>query len=127
VLDKGKDLDWFESNFILTLSLVSAAGLQNFMRTAGGAFGASVATTVWDNLATQYRVDLVAHVSEGGMATQLWQSTLRAHGLGTAQVAAYMDRVAQAQAVMLATNDFFRSIGLLSLLVTALVWFTRPR
>ena len=44
---------------VLPRETASAAGLVNFMRTTAGAFGTSITTTAWENIATSHRTDLV--------------------------------------------------------------------
>ena len=120
---------------IMTMSLAgipqnkvaNAAGLQNFLRSTAGAFGASITSTLWEHSTIQHRADLVSHVSNGGFATDTWRSTLEAQGFPPPAITALLSRTVDGQAVMLATNEIFRSAALLFLLVPALIWIARPK
>ena len=48
-----------------------ASGLSNFLRITAGAFGASIATTFWDNRASLHHARLAEHVNAYDPATAM--------------------------------------------------------
>ena len=106
--------------------VASTAGLQNFLRTIAGAFGASVTSTAWTNSITQHHADLVPAITRGAHETDAWGEALRSAGLGPDQVTALLDRTVEGQAVMLATNHYFLVTGFMMLFVIAVVWMSKP-
>jgi len=108
----------------LTLSSVrpeetaSAAGLSNFMRTVGGAFGTSIMTTAWDNIGTEKRSQMAGQLNDVGQAA----GTLTAQGFSHAQAIGQIDRLVQVQSTMLSTNQLFLATTLLFLFAASLVW-----
>jgi DHA2 family multidrug resistance protein len=83
----------------------SASGLLNFARITAGAFGASVATTVWDDRASvhhAYLTEQVANNNPGALALLQGGDT---GPLGPGQGAAVLNRLIDQQAFKLAAND----------------------
>lgn len=106
--------------------IASVAGLQNFLRTTAGAFGAALTNTYWDREITQHRVDLVGHVAQGLPPYEQWQATVHAQGFNAEQSLYLIDRTVQGQAVMLATNQYFLLATVVLLGVIAVIWTARP-
>ena len=106
--------------------VASVAGLQNFIRTTAGAFGAAITNTYWDNEITQHRVDLVANAANGAPNYDQWAQTVSSQGFSTEQSLYLIDRTVQGQAVMLATNQYFSMATLALLAVVAIVWMAKP-
>jgi DHA2 family multidrug resistance protein len=81
----------------------SAAGLQNFLRTLGGAFAASVATTYWFNQTQARRSVLSGTLNdpEGAMRT------LENAGFSHEQARGVVDQLVEQQGTMLSTNHIF--------------------
>jgi len=96
---------------VLPRETASAAGLINFMRTTAGAFGTSITTTAWENIATTHRTDLVGILNK----PQATMDSLTAAGMSAGQALGTVDTQVQSQAVMLATDHVF--------LITTLVFF----
>jgi DHA2 family multidrug resistance protein len=104
-----------------------ATGLQNFLRYMGGAVGASLAITLWDDRAKLHRAHLAEHVARGDPATECTLRTLEAQGYAPEQALAWIDRALDVEARMLSTVDLFWLSGVLFLLLAALVWIANPR
>ena len=106
--------------------IASASGMLNFMRITAGAFGASVATTLWDDRAAMHHAYLAEHVSTTNPAV--------GHALGTlvpvlgqgAEALALINRAIDNQAFMLAAADIFRGSALLFMALMLIVWHARP-
>jgi len=99
-----------------------ATGLQNFLRYMGGAVGASLAITLWDDRAKLHRAQLAEHLVGGEPQTEAALEALRAQGLSPVQALAQLDQTLDAQARMLSTVDLFWLSGVLFVALTVLVW-----
>lgn len=104
-----------------------ATGLQNFLRYMGGAVGASLAITLWDDRAKLHRAHLAEHVTRGDPATESTLRTLEAQGYAPEQALAWLDRALEVEARMLSTVDLFWISGVLFLLLAVMVWIANPR
>jgi MFS transporter, DHA2 family, multidrug resistance protein len=96
----------------------SAAGLVNFVRTTSGAFGTSITTTAWENIATTHRTDLVGILNK----PQAMMDTMTAGGMKSGQALGQVDAMVQSQAVMLATDHVFLITSLVFLAGATVVW-----
>jgi DHA2 family multidrug resistance protein len=106
----------------------AATGLQNFLRYMGGAIGASLAITLWDDRAKLHRAQLAEHVTRGEPNTEGALAALQAQGLAPDQALASLDLALDGQARMLSTIDLFWLSGVLFLALAALVWLANaPR
>ncbi len=106
--------------------VASVAGLQNFIRTTAGAFGAAMTSTYWDNQITQHRVDLVGNAANGSPNYDQWAQTVTTQGFSPEQSLHLIDGVVQSQAVMLATNQYSSMATIALLLSVAIIWTSRP-
>jgi len=104
----------------------AASGLSNFARITAGAFGTSIATTLWENRATAHHVQLVESINSASIATQHTLTGLAAQGLNQQQGLALINRLVDQQAFMLSANDIFAASAALFLALTAIVWLARP-
>ena len=105
----------------------AASGLSNFVRITAGAFGTSIATTVWQDRAALHHAQLSEYVNRGSSAATQTLSGLSAGGLTPDQALATVDRLANQQAYMLAANDIFYASALIFLTLIPLVFLTRYR
>lgn len=105
--------------------IAAAAGLSNFVRYSAGAFGASVAITLWDSRAALHRSHLVEHTTVYDPATAATLAATQALGFTPDQSLAVLDRAIEAQARMMSTNDLFWLSGWMFLALAALVWVAR--
>jgi DHA2 family multidrug resistance protein len=103
-----------------------ATGLQNFLRYMGGAVGASLAVTLWDDRAKLHRAQLAEHLVRGEPNTEAALGALRARGFSADQSLAQLDLALDGQARMLSTIDLFWLSGVLFLALAVLVWLANP-
>ncbi|QNM95659.1 DHA2 family efflux MFS transporter permease subunit [Chitinimonas koreensis] len=104
----------------------AASGLANFVRITFGAFGASVATTVWENRAAHHHARLTEHVTAFDPAAQQALGNLAGAGLNPQQALGALDRTITVQSFTLAADDFFWISGGLFVLLIGLLWLTKP-
>lgn len=106
--------------------LAAASGLCNFARITAGAFGASAASTLWDQRASMHHVQLAESVSVHSRITE--DTLARLHTLGYSLEQSYqlLERQVNTQAYMLAANDLFWGSALLFLGLVGVVWLARP-
>jgi len=105
----------------------SASGLSNFARITAGAFGTSISTTLWEDRAVMHHAHLAESIHAGSQAATSALGTLRGSGLDAAQSLATLDRIINAQAYVMSSNDIFRASAIIFLLLIPLLWLTRPR
>jgi DHA2 family multidrug resistance protein len=98
--------------------VTGGSGLQNFIRIMAMALGASLTTTYWESAAKEARENLVSIIDP---ATTL----APASGLPADSRLAAFSRMVDAQAVMLATNDFYAMATILILIFAAVVWLAK--
>jgi len=116
----------------LTLSGLSpdripaASGLSNFARITAGAFGTSIATTLWEDRAALHHAQLSESISTGSGATSQALANFSAAGLSPEQGQAQLNRLVDQQAFMLGANDVFYASALLFVLLIGIVWLARP-
>ncbi len=97
----------------------SAAGLLSFVRTLGGAFGTSVATTYWDNMATVKKGALVDTINNA----QATIDQLGKAGYSHDQAVSQLDYIVNIQSIMLSTNRVFQLSALVFFAGGLLIWF----
>jgi len=108
--------------------IASASGLSNFLRITAGAFGTSIATTLWDDRATMHHAHLVEAVNHGNAVAGQTLAQLESAGMSAAQALASLDRIVWAQAYALSTDDIFYASALIFLALLPLVWLAkRPK
>jgi MFS transporter, DHA2 family, multidrug resistance protein len=105
----------------------AASGMSNFMRITAGAFGTSIATTLWENRAAMHHAQLVESVNLGSQGTSSALAGLSAAGLNHEQALAQINRLIDQQAFMLSASELFYISALLFLAMIPLVWITKPK
>ncbi|MDD2882711.1 MAG: DHA2 family efflux MFS transporter permease subunit [Rhodoferax sp.] len=105
--------------------IAAASGLSNFVRITAGAFGTSIATTLWQDRAALHHAQLSEYVNLGSSATTSSLSGLASSGLTPQQSLAVVDRLVNQQAYMLAANDIFFASALIFLALIPVVFLTR--
>ncbi len=100
----------------------SAAGLLSFVRTLGGAFGTSVATTFWDNTASAKKSVLVDSLNN----PQATVDKLGQAGFSHDQALSQVDYLVNIQSIMLSTNRVFQISALAFFAAALLIWFAPP-
>ena len=104
--------------------IAAASGLNNFMRITAGAFGTSIATTLWESRATVHHVRLVERVTPTGIADL--GDKAAALGLAPQQAYGLLNQLINQQAFTLAALDLFYASAILLVLLIPLVWLARP-
>ncbi|VFR88512.1 Inner membrane component of tripartite multidrug resistance system [plant metagenome] len=104
----------------------AASGLSNFLRLTAGAFGTSIATTVWEDRATLHHAQLVEVARPGVLAFDQTVAGMQARGLTPEQALATLNRMVDAQAYTLSALDIFHASAIIFLLLIVLAWFARP-
>jgi MFS transporter, DHA2 family, multidrug resistance protein len=120
---------FFVPMFSLALSTLSprdlagGAGLLSFARTMAGAFGTSISTTAWANIGRDERVQLLNTMDSSRAVNQI-----AATGMSHGQAIRQFENMVQTQAVMLATDKVFLTVGVLICLSSFSIWITkRPK
>ena len=96
----------------------SASGLLNFIRTISGAFGTSIANTVWENGATRNQADLVGMMSD----TQSTIDGLVHSGMTHDQAVGVVTNMVQGQAIMLSTDQLFMGCAAMFIAAALTIW-----
>ena len=86
--------------------ILAASGLSNFCRITVGAFGASIATTVWEDRTTLHHAQLVEQITPFHPAATQSARRLDGRGAQPEQSLATLDRLVTGQAGVLAANEY---------------------
>lgn len=101
--------------------VANASGLQNFIRIMTMAVSASLSVTYWENAAKASRAHLVGIIDPG-------LTLAPPANLPAPSVLPAFSRAVDAQAVMLATNEFYVMATVLILVFAAVIWLAkRPK
>jgi DHA2 family multidrug resistance protein len=101
--------------------VANGSGLQNFIRIMAMAVGASLTSTYWEDATKENRANLVSIIDP---ATTLTTPS----GLPADAGLAVFSKMVDAQAVMLATNDFYAMATILIVIFAGVVWLAkRPK
>ncbi|MDC7690604.1 DHA2 family efflux MFS transporter permease subunit [Vogesella indigofera] len=106
--------------------LASASSLSNFMRTLAGSIGASLTTWQWEHREGLHHTQLTEHVSLYDSATRDTLAAMQQAGLSAEQAAAVIAGDISRQGLFLGANEVFWLATVLFLLLTGLVWLSRP-
>ena len=106
--------------------IASASGLSSFARVVGGAFGTSVAVTVWQDRAALHHAQLAELVHRGSLSTQSALTNLGGMGMGQEQALSFINRQIDQQAFMLAANDVFYASALIFIALIPVIWLAKP-
>jgi MFS transporter, DHA2 family, multidrug resistance protein len=104
----------------------AAAGLSNFIRIMAGAMGASISTTLWDSRAAMHHAHLAEHITAYDANTRQALHGLSALGLTPQQALGAIEYQLNRQAFMLSAIDLFWVAGILFLMLTVVIWISRP-
>ena len=105
--------------------IAAASGLSNFVRITAGAFGTSIATTVWQDRAAIHHAQLSEYVNPGSPAATSVLSGLANAGLTPSQMLETVNRLVDQQAYMLAANDVFYVSAIIFLCLIPLVFLAK--
>jgi DHA2 family multidrug resistance protein len=106
--------------------VASAAGLSNFMRNTGGAFGASLATTIWARRDAVHHAQLSESVTTWDATTNEALASLSARGLSEMQSYGVLDRILNRESNLLGAIDYFWAAGWLMIAMVLVIWIARP-
>ena len=106
--------------------IAAASGLSNFARITAGAFGTSIATTMWEDRAILHHARLTEAISSGSPSATQYLQGLQGSGLSADQSLAAINRTIDVQAYMLGANDIFYASSLLFIALIGVVWLARP-
>lgn len=85
----------------------AASGLSNFLRLTAGAFGTSIATTLWENRATMHHAQLTEAAKPGQQAFDHTVNTLQNVGMSHQQALSTVDAMINGQAFTMSAVDVF--------------------
>jgi DHA2 family multidrug resistance protein len=104
----------------------AASGLSNFLRITAGAFGTSIATTLWDNRATMHHAQLIEHISPYNDQASDALNKLQQSGMSLSQATAQINQAINQQAAMLSADDIFYVSSIICLGLIGLIWLAKP-
>jgi DHA2 family multidrug resistance protein len=104
----------------------AASGLSNFLRITAGAFGTSIATTMWEDRSILHHAQLTEAVNHGSGAATQYMQNMQASGFSADQTMLALNRTIDVQAYMLGANDIFYASALLFVMLIGVVWLARP-
>lgn len=104
----------------------AASGLSNFVRITAGAFGTSIATTLWDNRATLHHAQLTEHISPYDFQAGQVLGQMNQLGLNSQQAAAQVNQLINVQAFTMAADDIFYVSSIICLGLIGVLWLARP-
>jgi len=105
----------------------AASGLSNFMRITAGAMGTSISTTLWENRGIMHHARLAEAMQPGNPVVTQTLEGLQASGMTQQQALGTINNLATQQAMMLSTQEIFYGSAVLFLLLTGMIWFSRPK
>ncbi|MCF9046330.1 DHA2 family efflux MFS transporter permease subunit [Acinetobacter nectaris] len=108
---------------VLPNEVAAAAGLMNFMRTMGGAIGASLAVTVWDDHASIARSEIVSN-----MDIKPTLNTLQHQGFSYDTALGTISNLVNKEALTVAADHVFLVFSMIFLVGAIIIWFCpKPR
>ena len=90
-----------------------------------GAFGTSIATTVWENRAAMHHAHLTEAINSGNLAARDALASLPGSGSDGTLGLALLNRLINTQAYVLSADDVFYGSAVIFLLLVPLVWLAR--
>jgi len=113
---------------VSSAQIATASGLQNFLRTLFGAFGAAISTNYWDNGITRHHAVLTESIHAGAPAVEPSMDLLTRLTGSRQGASALLDYTITQQASVLALRDFCARAAVVVLLILPLIWLThRPK
>ncbi|WP_321967872.1 DHA2 family efflux MFS transporter permease subunit [Burkholderia cepacia] len=105
----------------------AAAGLSNFARVFCGAVGTSLASNEWNNRTVLHHARLTEQASTNNPLFNSWiDSTQSLLQLNTQSARAFFESTVNNQAAMLGLDDVFYISAVIFIVITPLIWITRP-
>ncbi|MFC3625758.1 DHA2 family efflux MFS transporter permease subunit [Vogesella amnigena] len=106
--------------------LASASSLSNFLRTLAGSIGASLFTWQWEHREAVHHVQLTDRISLYDDTTRQALGSMQQLGMSQEQAAAMLARDVTRQGMFLGANEIFWLCAILFVVITGLIWFSRP-
>ncbi len=106
--------------------LASASSLSNFLRTLAGSIGASLFTWQWEHREAVHHVQLTDRISLYDENTRQALGSMQQLGMSQEQAAAMLARDVTRQGMFLGANEIFWLCAILFVVITGLIWFSRP-
>lgn len=85
-----------------------------------------ISVTSWEHLASRYHAQLSEHLTPFSDAGNQYLTTLQAGSLAREESFGVVDRLLNAQSLMMATNEFFFYCAIAFFCLTGLIWLTKP-
>ena len=104
----------------------SGTGLTNFLRNMGGSVGTAVGATLWQDQAAEQHAHLVEHIGIGSYGYDQFVNALTAQGFLESERIQYLERLVNAQAYLLSTNQLLMMSGSIMVCLIPIVWFAKP-
>lgn len=104
----------------------AASGLSNFVRISCGAFGTSIATTLWQDRATIHKAQMTENLSVDNPVLSGYLNGFEANGISAEKGLAIIDQLATQQAYTIGIDEIFLASAALYLLTIPIVWIAKP-
>lgn len=104
----------------------SGTGVTNFLRNMGGSVGTAVGATLWQDFASAYHANLVEHITTGDYGYAQFTSALSAQGFMQSEQTQYLERLINAQAYILSTNQLLIMSGVIMVCLIPVIWLAKP-
>lgn len=111
---------------VLPNELASASGVSNFVRTMAGSFATAITVWIWNQRTDYHHAVLSEHIANSSHAWIQYQQLLGTRGMTGVGASGYVDRLVSAQASTLGVNDVFLMLGSFFLVITPLIWLSKP-
>lgn len=105
----------------------AASGLSNFLRLTAGAFGTSIATTLWEDRAVLHHAQLTEVARPGAPAFDQALGALQSAGMSHAQALGMIDKLIDTQAFTLSALDVFWGSAGIFVALMFMVWLSHPQ
>jgi DHA2 family multidrug resistance protein len=105
----------------------AASGLSNFCRLTAGAFGTSIATTLWENRAAMHHAHLTEAARPGAQAFDQIYGSLGGLGMSHDEALTTINNMVNTQSFTMSAIDVFYASAVIFVLLIGLVWFARPK
>ncbi len=104
----------------------AASGLSNFVRITAGAFGTSIATTLWENRATFHHAQLIEHISVYNNQSIDALSKMIQAGFSMEQAQTQLNMLINQQAFTFSADDIFYVSSIICIGLIGVLWLARP-
>lgn len=106
--------------------LAAASGLFNFMRLIALSIGTSLSVALWDAREALHDHEITSTVTPSNPVARQWLHHATRLGLSAAQALYKLGRIIENQAFVQSLNEIYWLVGWMFILLSALVWWSRP-